>query len=70
MASSFSTIDHFPTLYFAGKKKPKLSKFFSLTLSYIMLYNGQTYFKNLAAFRHTLKYVWLFYNIMQERAKS
>ena len=37
MASSFSISDHFPTLYFAGKKKPKLSKFFSVTLSYIML---------------------------------
>ena len=37
-----------------------------LTLSLIMLKNGQTYFKNL--FYRFLKYVWPFFNIMKERA--
>ena len=42
-----------------------------LTLSLMMLKNGQTYFKNFAVF-HTarfLKYVWSFFNIIKEKVK-
>ena len=65
--TTYQTTICFTDIFKGYRKRSVLCN--GLTLSFTMLRNGQTYFKNLAVWNtaNFLKYVWTFFNIMNER---